>query len=58
MKRTFIDEYIDMYNNYIDGIYDYVDEFYFAITVLAFIALFSDVILAIFFLIRLLCAIG
>lgn len=58
MKPRFIDEYARMYNEYIDGMYNYIDEFYFAITILAFIALFIDVILGIFFLIRLFCSIG
>lgn len=58
MKPKFIDEYAKMYNDYIDGMYNYIDEFYFVLTVLAFIALFIDVILGIFFLIRLFCSIG
>lgn len=58
MKPKFIDEYAKMYNDYIDGMYNYIDEFYFVLTVLAFIALFIDVILGIFFLVRLFCSIG
>ena len=58
MKPKFIDEYAKMYNDYIDGMYNYIDEFYFVLTVLAFIALFIDIILGIFFLVRLFCSIG
>ena len=37
MKPKFIDEYAKMYNDYIDGMYNYIDEFYFALTVLSHI---------------------